>query len=122
MEKIKKRILYVDDDIESCRVLAQLLTIWGYEVEIAQSFADGLNLVTSKSFDLYILDNWFKDGSGIKLCETIRISDQETPVIFLSAAVYESDHRAGMDAGAQFYFNKPVEIKKLEEVLAQLFN
>jgi len=117
----KQRILCVEDDEDTCTVLTLLLERSNYEVTIASSTDDALRFAQSGSFDLYILDNWFGDGSGIELCQRIRESDPHTPIIFYSAAAYEHDKQEGVEAGAQAYVAKP-HIDKLVETVHRLLS
>src|SRR5262245_18707769 len=94
----RKRILYVEDDEDQFELVS--LTLTGYRLIWARDFAEGLRLARQRYFDLYILDNWLPDGTGVELCRLIREFDPHTPVIFLSAAAYEHDVREALVAGA----------------------
>ncbi|MFP5265208.1 MAG: response regulator transcription factor [Blastocatellia bacterium] len=113
------RLLLVEDDRDSCEALASLLGSFGYEVRIALTVADGLRGAQENRFDLIILDNWFKEGSGVELCKQIRRFDAETPILFYSAAGYDKDIQDGLKAGAQWYVVKP-NFDEFQEVLAQV--
>jgi len=52
----------------------------------ASDFDEGLRLAQQQDFDLYILDNWMPDKSGVELCRAIRAFDPYTPILFYSAA------------------------------------
>ena len=64
-------------------------------------------LIRAAQFDLIILDNKLGQGSGIELCQTMCVICPETPVIFYSAAAYESDRQEALQAGARAYITKP---------------
>lgn len=113
------RLLCVEDDKDTCEALAHLLRMSGYEVTIASTVMDGLRLARVEPFDLIILDNWFKDSSGIELCRRIRELDPHTPIMFYSAAAYESDIQQGLSAGAQAYVVKP-HFEEFKRTVAQL--
>ena len=104
---MSKNILLVEDDQDSCEALAELLGQQGHKAVTAYTVDEGLQLSRSGGFDLLILDNWFRVGSGIQLCRQIRMFDPETPILFYSAAAYETDIREGLDAGANEYIVKP---------------
>jgi len=120
MTKAKKRILCVEDDPDSCEMLAKFLEILGYEVVSANSGADALRLTREQRFDTYVLDNWLADMSGIELCKRIRAFDTDTPIIFYSAAVKKSDYKEAMMAGAQSYISKPGNLDELENTIPSL--
>jgi len=114
----KKRILFVEDSADAHQLME--LTLTGYRVVTARDFTEGLRLAKQRYFDLYILDNWLPDGTGIELCRRIREFDPHTPVVFVSGAAYESDVREGLTAGAQIYITKPSDPRELEREVARL--
>lgn len=120
MEKVKKRILCVEDDPDSCEMLAKFLEIVGYEVVSANSGADALRLAREHRFDTYVLDNWLADMSGVELCKRIRAFDPHTPIIFYSADAKKSDYEEAMSAGAQSYITKPGNLDELENTIPSL--
>lgn len=113
MEQSNRRILCVDDDSDTCLMLETLLGLSGYEVKSAMTVADALSLAHDSSFDLYLLDWYLPDGSGVELCQSIREFDTATPILFCTGEVYEADIRRAMKAGAQGYLMKPTGIEDL---------
>jgi DNA-binding response OmpR family regulator len=91
-----------------------------YQITFARDFDEGLRLTRRRYFDLYILDNWLPDGSGIGLCRLIREFDPYTPILFYSAAAYERDIQEALRSGAQAYLIKPVQPDDLEQAVAKL--
>ena len=120
MGKAKKRILCVEDDQDSCDMLAKFLGILGYEVVSANSGADALRLAREQRFDTYVLDNWLVDMSGVELCKRIRALDPHTSIIFYSAAAKKSDYEEAMSAGAQSYISKPGNLDELGNTIPSL--
>jgi len=116
----RKRILYVEDNEDAREVVA--LNLAGYKLICARNFKEGARLSRGSSFDLYILDNWLPDGTGVELCLIIREFDQRTPILFYSAAAGEHDIEEGLSAGAQAYLVKPVSFEELEQTVAQLIS
>ena len=117
MTLFKPRILFVDDHDDTRALIALLLEQSHYDVTTASSFADSLKLIRSGSFNLYIFDSWLPDGSGIDLCKQVREFDHGTPILFYSAAAYESDKDLAFKAGAQAYLVKPVEVSDLLKMI-----
>jgi len=113
----KKRILFVDDHEDTLEMVALQLT--GYEIISARDFAEGLLLAHQRYFDLYILDSWLPDGTGVELCRHIREFDPHTPILFYSGLAAERNAQAGLNAGAQAYLTKPVDSDELYLVIAQ---
>jgi DNA-binding response OmpR family regulator len=118
LNRERRRILLVDDD-EDTRDLAAL-TLAEYTLICARDFSEGLRLAHMRYFDLYILDNWLPDGSGVELCHNIREFDPYTPILFNSAAAYARDIREAIRAGAQSYLVKPTLPDELRLAVAQL--
>ncbi|MGH9762276.1 MAG: response regulator transcription factor [Blastocatellia bacterium] len=80
----------------------------------------GIDLARKHRFVLYLLDSHLPDGSGVDGCKSIRQFDAITPIVFCSAAAYERDHRLAFEAGAQAYFDKPIDFDGLLEVVETL--
>jgi CheY-like chemotaxis protein len=116
----RNRILLVED-YEDVRDLATL-TLTEYTLTCARNFNEGLRLARQECFDLYILDNWLPDKSGVELCRAIREFDSDTPILFYSAAAYAKDVQEGLLAGAQAYLVKPVIPDELRRTVAQLIS
>src|SRR5262249_57580722 len=112
----QKHVLCVDDDLDNCEIIAMALP--EIRFAFAHTFADGKDLIRRGLFDLYLLDNWLPDGSGVDLCREIRKIDANTPVLFLSAAAYASDHEAAAEAGASSYLHKTHGFLPLETLIA----
>ena len=77
-------------------------------------------LAGSQHFDLYLLDSWLPDGSGLDLCRQIREFDKVTPILFYSAAAYEIDRHLAMKCGAQAYLIKPSHPSELCNLVSSL--
>jgi DNA-binding response OmpR family regulator len=116
----RNRILLVED-VDDARDLC-VATLTEYTLVCAPNFDEGLSLAQQQRFNLYILDNWLLDRSGVELCRAIRKFDPDTPILFCSAAAYARDIREGMRAGAQAYLVKPVIPDELRRTVAQLIS
>lgn len=120
MQYTRKRILCVDDDEDTCEMMKFLLKGWNYEVALATTAAEGLRLAKSEHFDMYLLDTRLPEMSGFALCEQLCEVPGHAPVVFISAAAYETDKRRGLQAGAIAYLTKPLDFDTLEITLARL--
>ena len=116
----RKRILLVEDSEDARRIAAFVLE--EYALSYARNFDEGVRLARLGYFDLYILDNWLPDRSGVELCRVIRKFDPNTPVLFHSACGYAPDIRKAMRAGAQEYLVKPVSFGDLRQAVARLLS
>ena len=122
MEKTKGRILCVDDDKDTCEMVAFLLGLVGYEVIQALNIADGLTLARREHFDLILLDWFLDDGTGIELCKMIRAFDSQTVILFYSGVAYGAEIKKAISAGAQGFLIKPVGTDDLLETVSRFVN
>src|SRR6185295_18395967 len=95
----QKQILYIEDHDDTRELIALLLADPNYRVTTTSTSRDALKLARHEHFDLYLLDSWLPDCSGVELCKQLREFDRETPIMFLSAAAYETDKQAAMASG-----------------------
>ena len=106
------RILIVDDDPPSVKMIGFLLREEGYTVLTAHSGPAALSMLNDEIPDLVILDVMMPGMDGLEVCRRIRrITD--LPIIFLSARGETSDRVAGLDVGADDYLPKPFEPSEL---------
>jgi CheY-like chemotaxis protein len=115
-----KRILLVEDYEDEWEMVA--FKLQDYKLTFARDSDEGLRLARQLYFDLYILDNWLPDRSGVWLCRVIREFDPYTPIMFYSAAAYDRDIKEALRAGAQAYLVKPVTLNELEHAVARLIS
>ena len=121
MQPKRRRILCVDDDDDTCVMLSNLLKRENYEVSVAKSVSEALQIAQNESFNLYILDAWFPMEAGLGLCRKIREFDPHTPVVFYSGAAFDSDKQEALYAGANAFVAKPY-VEELVEVVHSLLD
>ncbi|HZS48411.1 MAG TPA: response regulator [Blastocatellia bacterium] len=117
-----KRILQVEDHQDTADLVEIVLQRDGYQVETVSTSEQAKEAIQRKHFDLYLLDNLLPDGNGIDLCREVRKRDWEVPIIFYSAAGYKSDQQRAMEAGANRYLLKPVDLNELMKVIEDLLD
>ena len=115
-----KKVLCVEDDRDTCDVLRFIMT--DYEFTAVHSMEEAQALIAEQTFDLYVLDNWLPDGSGIELCEKIRGSGTRSPIVFTSAIGQLREIELAMNAGADRYLVKPYEPDALLRTVKELIN
>jgi CheY-like chemotaxis protein len=120
MQPVRKRILCVDYDSDSCTLISTMLGQVGFEVEPASGVAEALELLKDTRFDLYLLERRLPDGSGIDLCRQIRGLDPHAPILFFAAIARKQDRELAVSAGAQGYLAKPEGVFDLVEVVSRL--
>ena len=107
------KILLVDDETELSDPLSRILLQEGYQVDVADNGAAGLELALNNQYDLLILDWMLPHKSGIEICRKVRSQSLTTPVLFLTAKDTVDDRVDGLDAGADDYLVKPFELREL---------
>ncbi len=112
MEK-KYSILLVEDEENLQEALKLNLELEGYEVSSSYDGADALKMVNREHFDLLILDVMLPELDGISVCETIRLSNTELPILILSAKNSSADRVLGLKKGADDYLTKPFNLEEL---------
>src|SRR5688572_30683268 len=120
MRRQNPRVLYIEDHEDTRELVTLLLTQKSYEVVTGATIESGIALATGGEFDLYLLDSWLPDGSGLDLCQKIREFDKTTPILFYSAAAYASDHETALQCGAQGYLIKPSQPSDLCKLVSEL--
>ena len=117
---LKRHILYVEDHEDTRDLIEMVLMQRGYEVTSSTTIEDGVKLAAKNKYDLYLLDSWLPDGSGLDLCRKIREFDDSTPIVFYSAAAYEVDREKALGCGAQGYVVKPTLNSELCDLVSAL--
>ncbi len=111
--KEKLSILIVEDEPAIRAGLMDVLLFHGYHVEATADGRDGLDKALTGRFDLILLDIMLPSMNGFDVCESIRRSDREQPIIMLTAKVSDEDIVQGLQLGADDYVAKPFSIEQL---------
>lgn len=112
-EERKKSILLVEDEENLHEALKLNLELEGFSVTSAYDGVAALNAVQGEYFDLIILDVMLPEMDGINVTETIRISNNEVPILILSAKNSSADRVLGLKKGADDYLTKPFNLEEL---------
>ncbi len=107
------KILLVEDDLATQRMLAGVLTARHYQVEVTGDGRSALDLALEFTYDTIVLDIDLPELDGISLCRQLRLEGCETPILLLTAKEALADRIVGLDAGADDYAVKPVNISEL---------
>lgn len=105
------KLLLVDDDIELVELLAELLRLEGFQVEIAHNGQQALDTLDS-SYDLVLLDIMMPVLNGVETLKQLR-QRFDTPVMMLTARGNEIDRVLGLELGADDYLSKPFNDREL---------
>ncbi len=105
------KLLVVDDDRFLTEVLTSQLQQEGIgEILSSSNINDAKEMVHSFKPDILLLDVNLPDGSGIDLCDFLRQTGFEKPIIMLTGKGSENDVINGLNAGANDYITKPVRL------------
>ncbi|MFD2760116.1 response regulator transcription factor [Lentibacillus juripiscarius] len=113
----KPNILIVEDEQKLSRVLQLELDYENYSTTVADNGKTALELLTSRDWDLVLLDIMLPELSGLEVLRRVRRFDETTPIILLTARDQVHDKVSGLDQGANDYMTKPFQI---EELLARI--
>lgn len=107
------RILLVEDE-ESIRDVVKLnLEMEDYEVVTISNGKEVIKTWQGEHFDLLILDVMLPEVDGFQICEQIRLTDMETPILMLTAKDSSADRIMGLKKGADDYLTKPFNLEEL---------
>jgi two-component system KDP operon response regulator KdpE len=110
------RVLVVDDEPQIRRALSTNLRARGYEVELAATGEEALQLVVDRHPDVVVLDLGLPGIDGLEVVRSLRTWSR-VPIVVLSVREAERDKVAALDAGADDYVTKPFG---MSELLARL--
>jgi len=106
------QLLLADDDIELCQLLQEYLQQEGFSVDLVHDGQMAIQQVSSKDYDLLILDVMMPVKNGFEALNDIRQRSQ-LPVIMLTARGEKVDRIVGLEMGADDYVAKPCDPREL---------
>jgi two-component system alkaline phosphatase synthesis response regulator PhoP len=118
----KASILLVEDEENLHEALKLNLELEGYDVTSALDGTAALAALQGEYFDLIIMDVMLPEMDGITVTETIRISNNEVPILILSARNSSADRVLGLKKGADDYLTKPFNLEELLLRVHKLIN
>jgi putative two-component system response regulator len=109
-------VLVVDDYEPNRRGLRQLIERAGYSVVTAENGREALEIVRRVRPDLVLLDVVMPGMSGLDVCAELKSNPETrfTPVVLISAAQERQTRLDGLDAGADDFLNKPIDLEELQ--------
>ncbi|MCL2648174.1 MAG: ATP-binding protein [Phycisphaerales bacterium] len=116
-EPTAKRILLVEDHLDTANVLHRVLTAEGHQVAITGNMAAALEMLSANPYDLLISDLGLPNGSGIDLMLETRRRGLTIPAIALSGYGQEEDIQRSKNAGFLLHLTKPVSIDRLTDAI-----
>jgi signal transduction histidine kinase/CheY-like chemotaxis protein len=117
------RILIVDDIPTNLRVAKGLLSPLGAVIETSQSGADAIALIRENDYDIVFMDHMMPGMDGIQTTEAIRALPEEkfhsVPIVALTANAVSGMLEMFISHGFDDYISKPIETKKLFEIISK---
>jgi len=116
----KHSILLVEDEEHLHEALKLNLEMEGYEVDSAYDGGEALKQIQSAHYDLIILDIMLPSLDGFSITERMRLNNNQTPILILSAKNTSSNRVQGLKLGADDYLTKPFNLEELLLRVAKL--
>lgn len=106
-------ILLVEDEENLQEALKLNLELEGYEVTCADNGAQALKKIAEEYFDLIIMDVMLPEIDGIAVTEHVRLNNNDTPILMVSAKSSSAEKVLGLKKGADDYITKPFNLEEL---------
>ncbi|MGY8666845.1 response regulator transcription factor [Bradyrhizobium sp. UFLA05-109] len=108
-----RRILVVEDDLETAGQLAEELTTSGYEVDLAATGREALSRGSERDYAVITIDRMLPDIDGITVMRQMRDDGIASPFLIISALGEVDDRVRGLRAGGDDYLVKPFSFVEL---------
>src|ERR1043166_5649362 len=112
------RLLYVEDDASSARIVKAIAEREGYSIDLAATEKDGLKFVADDPPDLLLVDLSLPDASGLDFLQKFKEKHPAIPAIIVTASDSIQDVIGAMKRGAVDYLTKPIDARRLVVSLA----
>jgi PAS domain S-box-containing protein len=116
----RRKILLVEDEPATVRLLARLLQRLGHQVTTAMTIASALEAERAGDHDLIISDIGLPDGSGLELIRQVVARRGPIPAIALTGYGMEEDIQRSRSAGFSAHMTKPIDFTKLQSMIQQI--
>lgn len=112
-----KKILIVDDDTSSIKILSSYLQKKGYQTQVTDSALKGIEILKRESFNVVITDVNMPDMNGIEFLLWIKQYFHKIKVIMITAFGSETVKSLSSQKGAFYFFDKPINFKEMDYLL-----
>jgi len=117
----KRRILIIEDDVNTCTVLVRILLKDGYIADCAHSGEQAVSLISEKDYDLLMIDMVLPGMDGFALLKKIKKTNPDILTVIVTAYGSINSAVKALKAGANDFLEKPVVPEKLLHVLRKAF-
>jgi DNA-binding NtrC family response regulator len=111
--------LLVDDEEEFVETLAERMRNRGMEVSTSHSGGEALDLIEDEPFDVVVLDLKMPGMDGLEALERIKSRKPDVQVVLLTGHATVATSVEAMKRGALEFLEKPIDLSKLSEVIAE---
>lgn len=121
----KTKILIVDDDEASLKLVEQCVVAAGHSFVSAKNGSEAVERLRDETFGLLIMDWMLPERSGLQIIRELRQENgpnQNAPVISVTARAMKGDREKCIEAGANFYLSKPYEPDELVRMICSILN
>ncbi|AFK02320.1 response regulator receiver protein [Emticicia oligotrophica DSM 17448] len=115
IKKHYPKALIIDDELDTCLLLGMLLKKFGIPSLKVHSLAEGYEMITTEKPELIFLDNNLPDGTGIERITSFRKQLPNSKLVMITAI--SSLREQALTLGVDGFIEKPLDIKKIENVL-----
>jgi DNA-binding NtrC family response regulator len=112
-------ILFVDDDPDTCSIVATLLRAWHYEVDTANDGASALALVDQRPYALALIDYRMPGMNGVELFQRMRRRRPDVVGIFLTGFTTIDVVYPAIESGILRVLTKPVDFAELRPIIEE---
>jgi two-component system CheB/CheR fusion protein len=118
---VRRRVLVVEDNLDSVHSMATLVKMMGHEVQFAINGFAALDIARKFRPEIVLLDLGLPDFSGCEIARQLKYEPgfESTRFIAVSALPELPHKQSSLDAGCEEFFKKPIDPAKLEELLAK---
>jgi diguanylate cyclase (GGDEF)-like protein len=109
----RAQVVLVEDDANVAKLVELNLRRNAIDVECAPTLADARRLVSSRSWDILLLDRRLPDGDGVDLCNEVRGANPHAYIMLLTGESTKEAKLAGFECGADDYVTKPFHVDEL---------
>lgn len=124
MQGEKPKVLLVEDNYMNKVLVKEILTLNGYEVIEAQSGVEAIKILATSRPDIILMDLHLPEMDGFTATRIIKSDERnkEIPILALTASAMKGDEEKILSRGFDGYVAKPIEVKKLLEVISASLN